>query len=53
MGKKLNHSYGYELGKRGGNKEVMMSRKLIAAKFYQLKTGHELTAQYLCRTGKR
>jgi len=32
---------------------VMRSRKLIAARFYQLQTGHALMAKYLMRMGKR
>jgi len=53
MGRKSKHSYRYDLGKRGGNSEVMGSRKAIAARFYQLKTGHALLGKYLRRIGKR
>jgi ribonuclease HI len=47
MGKKSKQSYWYDLVKRGGNKVVMESKKLIAARFYQLKTGHALMGKYL------
>jgi len=53
MGKKLRHSYRYDLVKRGGNSAVMKSQKSIAARFYQLKTGHALMGKYLMRIGKR
>jgi hypothetical protein len=53
MGKKSKHSYRYDLVKRGGTSEVMTSRKLIAARFYQLKTGHALLGKYLRLIGKR
>jgi len=53
MGKKSKHSYRYDLVKRGGNKVVMESNKTIAARFYQLKTGHALIAKYLWQIGKR
>jgi ribonuclease HI len=42
LGKKSKNSYRYDLVKRGGNQAVMTSRKSIAARFYQLKTGHAL-----------
>ena len=53
LGKKSKHSYRYDLVKRGGNKAVMESRKSIAARFYQLMTGHPLLGNYLRRIGKR
>jgi hypothetical protein len=53
MGKKSKHSYRYDFVRRGGNKEVMTSQKLISSRFYQLKSGPALTAQYLQRIGKR
>jgi hypothetical protein len=53
MGKKSKHSYRYDLVKRGGNSAVMESRKSIAGRFYQLKTGHALVGKYLRRIGKR
>jgi hypothetical protein len=53
MGKKSKHSYRYDLVKRGGNNAVMKTRKSIAARFYQLKTGHALLGKYLRRIGKR
>jgi hypothetical protein len=53
MGKKSTHSYRYDLVKRGGNKAVMESKKAIAARFNQLKTGHALLAGYLRLIGKR
>jgi len=53
MGRKSKHSYRYDLVKRGGNSAVMGSRKSIAARFYQLKTGHALLGKYLRRIGKR
>ena len=37
MGKKSKHSYQYGLVKRGGNSAVMEAKKMIAARFYQLK----------------
>ena len=39
--------------KRGGNKAAMESKKSIAARFYQLRTGHALMGKYLQRIGKR
>jgi len=53
MGKKSKHSYRYDLVKRGGNSAVMGAKKTIAARFYQLKSGHALIAKYLLRIGKR
>jgi len=53
MGKKSRHSYQYDLVKRGGNSAVMKSQKSIAARFYQLKTGHALMGKYLMRIEKR
>jgi len=53
MGKKSKHSYQYDLVKRGGNSAVMEAKKTIAARFYQLKSGHALIAKYLLRIGKR
>jgi len=53
MGKKSKHSYRYDLVKRGGNSAVMKSQKSIAARFYQLKTGHALLGKYLRRIRKR
>jgi hypothetical protein len=53
MGKKSKHSYQYDLVNRGGNSAVMKSQKSIAARFYQLKTGHALMGKFLRRIGKR
>jgi len=53
LGKKSKHSYRYDLAKRGGNSAVMRSKQTIAARFYQLKSGHALIAKYLLRIGKR
>jgi len=53
MGKKSKHSYRYDLVKRGGNSAVMGEKQTIAARFYQLKSGHALIAKYLMRIGKR
>jgi len=53
MGKKLKHSYRYDLVKRGGNSAVMEAKKTIRARFCQLKSGHKLIAKYLMRIGKR
>jgi len=53
LGKKSKHSYRYDLVKRGGNSAVMEAKKMIAARFYQLKSGHALIAKYLLRIGKR
>jgi len=53
MGKKSKHSYRYELVKMGGNSAVMRAAKTIAARFYQLKSGHALIAKYLMQIGKR
>jgi hypothetical protein len=53
MGKKSKHSYWYDLLNNGGNSVVMKSRKSIAARFYQLRTGHALLGKYLRRIGKR
>jgi len=53
MGKKSKHSYWYDLVKRGGNSAVMKSQKSIAARFYQLKTGHALMGKYLMHIEKR
>jgi len=53
LGKKSKHSYRYDLVKRGGNSAVMEAKKTIAARFYQLKSGHALIAKYLLRIGKR
>jgi len=53
FGKKSKHSYRYDLVKRGGNSAVMGAKKTIAARFYQLKSGHALIAKYLLRIGKR
>jgi hypothetical protein len=53
MGMRLKHSYRYDLVKRAGNKAVMESKKSIAARFNQPKTGHPLLAGYLRRIGKR
>ena len=53
LGKKSKHSYRYDLVKRGGNKAVMTFKKSIAARFYQLKTGHALMGKYLRRIRKR
>jgi len=44
MGKKSKHSYWYDLVKRGGNSAVMGAKKMIAARFYQLKSGLALIA---------
>jgi len=52
-GKKSKHSYRYDLVKRGGNSAVMEAKKTIAARFYQLKSGHALIVKYLLRIGKR
>jgi len=40
IGKKSKHSYRYDVVKRGGNSAVMCVKKTIAARFYQLKSGH-------------
>jgi ribonuclease HI len=53
LGKRSKHSYRYDLVKRGGNKAVITSKKSIAARYYQLKTGHALMGKYLRRIGKR
>jgi len=53
MGKKSKYSYRYDLVKRGGNSAVMQAKKTIAARFYQLKSGHALIAKYLLRIRKR
>ena len=53
LGKKSKHSYRYDLVKRGGNSAVMGAKKTIAARFYQLKSGHALIAKYLLQIGKR
>jgi len=53
MGKKSKQSYRYDLVKRGGNKAVLGSKKLIAVRFYQLKTGHALMGKYLRQIRKR
>jgi len=53
MGKMSKHSYRNDLAKRGGNGAVMESWKSIAARFYQLMTGHALLGKYLRRIGKR
>jgi len=53
MGKTSKHSYQYDLVKRGGNCAVMGAKKTIAARFYQLESGHALIAKYLLRIGKR
>jgi ribonuclease HI len=53
MGRKSKHSYRYDLVKKGGNKEVMKSRKSIAASFYGVKAGHALLGKYLRWIGKR
>jgi len=53
MGKKSKHSYRYDLVKRGGNSAVMEAKKTIAARFYQLESGHALIAKYILRIGKR
>jgi len=53
IGRKSKHSYRYDLVRRGGNSAVMKSRKSIAARFYQLNTGHALLGKYLRRIGKR
>jgi len=53
MGKKSKHSHQYDLVKRGGNSAVMGAKKTIAARFYQLKSGHALIAKYLLRIRKR
>jgi hypothetical protein len=52
LGKKSKHSYRYDLVQRGGNKAVITSRKSIAARFYQPKTGHALIGKYLRGIGK-
>jgi hypothetical protein len=46
MGRKLKHTNKYYLVK-GGNSVAMGFRKMIAARFYQLKLGHGLRAQIL------
>jgi len=38
FGKKSKHSYWYDLVKRGGNSAVMEAKKMIAARFYQVKS---------------
>jgi hypothetical protein len=53
MGKISKYRYRYDLVKRGGNSVTMKSQKSIAARFYQLKTGHALMGKYLMRIGKR
>jgi len=53
MGAKSKQSYWYDLVKRGSQKVVMKARKLIAARFHQLNSGHGLMAKYLMRIGKR
>jgi len=53
MGMKSKHSYRYDLVKPEGNKVVMKSKKSIAVRFYQFKTGHALMGKYLRRIGKR
>jgi hypothetical protein len=53
LGEKSKHSYQYNLVKRGGNSVVKDSRKSIAARFYQLKTGQALMGKYLRQIGKR
>ena len=53
MGVKSKHSYQYDLVKRGGNSVVMKARKTIMARFFQLKSGHGLMAQYLRWIGER
>jgi len=53
MGKKSKHSYRYDMVKRGGNSVVMGAKKMIAARFYPLKSGHALIAKYLLQIGKR
>jgi len=53
LGKKSKHTYRYGLVKRGGNSAVMGAKKMIAARFYQLKSGHALIAKYLLRIRKR
>jgi len=53
LGKKSKHSYRYDLVKRGGNSAVMGAKMTIAARFYQLKSGHALIAKYLLWIGKR
>jgi len=53
MGKKSKHSYWYDLVKRGGHSAVMGAKKTIAARFYQLKSGHALIVKYLLRIRKR
>jgi len=39
--------------KRKGNSAVMAAKNTIAARFYQLKSGHALIAKYLLQIGKR
>jgi hypothetical protein len=39
--------------KRGVNSAAMEARKLIAARYYRLKSRHELMAQYQKWIGKR
>jgi len=53
LGKKSKHSYRYDLVKRGSNSAVMGAKKKIAARFYQLKSGHALIAKYLLWIRKR
>jgi len=53
MGNKSKHSYRYDLVKRVGNSAVMKSQKSIAARFYQVQTGHALLGKYLWRIRKR
>ena len=53
IGKKSKHSHRYDLVKRGANSAVMGAKKTIAARFYQLESGHALIAKYLLRIGKR
>ena len=52
MGKKSKHSYQYDLVTRGGNSAVMAAKKIIAARFYQQKSGQALRAKYLMRIRK-
>jgi len=52
-GVKSKHSYQHDLVKKGGNSVVMMAQQLIVARFYQLKSGYGLMAQYLRQIGKR
>jgi len=53
LGNKSKHSYQYDLVNSGGNSAVMEVKKTIAARFYQLKSGHALIAKYLLQIGKR